>query len=92
MTEDAARDVQNEIGCDSAMIAVLDVCDDVKVKHSMQEAVSRWGKINVAINCAGIAPPMRTLSRKVTFRQIYAFDQANVLSNSACIFLVCCLW
>jgi 3-hydroxyacyl-CoA dehydrogenase/3-hydroxy-2-methylbutyryl-CoA dehydrogenase len=47
-----------------AMAAVIDVCSEEAVQESIDKAVAKWGKIDVAVNCAGIAPPMKTLSKK----------------------------
>ena len=44
--------------------AVLDVCDPVAVETALNKAVETFGKINIIVNCAGIAPGMKTLSKK----------------------------
>lgn len=59
-----ATAVANSIGNDMAMAAVIDVCSEEAVQESIDKAVAKWGKIDVAVNCAGIAPPMKTLSKK----------------------------
>lgn len=46
------------------MAAVVDVTDESQVRDTIKNAVKKWGHINCAVNCAGIAPPMRTLSKK----------------------------
>lgn len=48
----------------AAQPAVIDICNELQVRASIEEAVSRWGKINVAVNCAGIAIASKTLSKK----------------------------
>lgn len=44
--------------------SVCDVTNEEQVKAAIQGAVKTFGKINVVVNCAGIAPPQRTLSKK----------------------------
>lgn len=64
ISEDAAKRVVAEIGPDRAMSAIVDVSNEDQVQKSMNEAVDKFGLISVAVNCAGIAPPMRTLGKK----------------------------
>ena len=52
-----------EIG-PSAIPAVVDVTNETQVRASMEEAVAKWGKLNVAVNCAGIGIASKTLSKK----------------------------
>lgn len=56
--------VVKEIGASNASGAVIDVTDEAGVTGAISDAVSKWGSLNVVVNCAGIAPPMRTLSKK----------------------------
>lgn len=58
------NEVVNSIGTKNAIPAVCDVCDEKHVRDAMNKAVNEFGRINVAVNCAGIAPPMKTLSKK----------------------------
>lgn len=44
--------------------SVCDVTNEEQVQAAIQGALKAFGKINVAVNCAGIAPPMKTLSKK----------------------------
>jgi NAD(P)-dependent dehydrogenase (short-subunit alcohol dehydrogenase family) len=53
-----------EIGSHSAMGAVVDVSNEAQVAASMDEAVARFGKVSINVNCAGIAPGMKTLGKK----------------------------
>lgn len=61
---DLARDTVKELGEDNALVAGVDVTDPVAVKNSMDEAVSRWGRLDVAVNCAGILSAARTYHPK----------------------------
>jgi len=53
-----------ELGKENAMGAIIDVTNESQILSSMDDAVLRFGKISVNVNCAGIAPGMRTLGRK----------------------------
>ena len=55
--------VKEELGA-SALPFVCDVTDEKQVSDAIQETIKTFGKINLAVNCAGIAPPMRTISKK----------------------------
>jgi 3-hydroxyacyl-CoA dehydrogenase / 3-hydroxy-2-methylbutyryl-CoA dehydrogenase len=55
-----AQSTVDEIGTENAMVASVDVTDAVAVKSSMDAAVSRWGSLNIAVNCAGILSAGRT--------------------------------
>lgn len=76
ISEERASMVAKEIGEDSAMVAAIDVTSESDVASALESSKSRWGNLTVAVNCAGIAPPMRTLSKKGPHR----LDQfSNVL-------------
>jgi len=49
---------------DLSYSAIVDVTSEDGVSKAMSDVVSKWGEVNVVVNCAGIAPPMRTLSKK----------------------------
>jgi 3-hydroxyacyl-CoA dehydrogenase/3-hydroxy-2-methylbutyryl-CoA dehydrogenase len=60
----SVNSVASEIGAHNAIGAIVDVTDEASVSNAMNQAVDKWGKINVAVNCAGIAIAARTLSKK----------------------------
>ena len=62
LDRDAARgtDVANEIG---AGFAQVDVTDGISVASGIAQAVKHMGKINVCVNCAGIATGEKTVGR-----------------------------
>ena len=61
---DQAAATAAEIGADNSLVAAVDVTDPVAVKAAMDEAVDRWGSLNVAVNCAGILSGARTYHPK----------------------------
>ena len=54
----------NSNNSNNVMPAVLDVCDPLAVETALNKSVATFGKINIIVNCAGIAPGMKTLSKK----------------------------
>lgn len=64
VNEQAANAVVADIGAHSAMSIVTDVSNESSVQESIEKAMNRWGKLNVTVNCAGIAIANRTLSKK----------------------------
>jgi 3-hydroxyacyl-CoA dehydrogenase/3-hydroxy-2-methylbutyryl-CoA dehydrogenase len=63
VSELQANSVAKEIGA-SAVACVADVTNEEQMKASIAKTVAAFGKINVTVNCAGIAPPMKTLGKK----------------------------
>ena len=53
----------DKLGADNAMPAVIDVTNESEVQGAMDEAVAKFGKINVNVNCAGIGEAKKTLSK-----------------------------
>ena len=87
-----AAAVAAELGGDAkAIFAAIDVTDEQQVATSLARAVQSFGKVNVVVNCAGIAPPMRTLGRKgphslAQFAKVMTINTVgtfNVLSKAA---------
>ena len=56
--------VVEEIGAHNAIGANVDITDEKAVNAALDQAMERWGKINVAVNCAGIAIAQKTLGKK----------------------------
>lgn len=63
VAEDALKAQQDELGEDVA-IQPADVRDPDAVAAAVETAVESFGALHIAVNCAGIAPPQRVLSRK----------------------------
>jgi 3-hydroxyacyl-CoA dehydrogenase/3-hydroxy-2-methylbutyryl-CoA dehydrogenase len=64
VSKSAIETVSSIIGADKSLQIVADVTDEEQIKNSIQIVKEKFGKINVTVNCAGIAPPMRTLSKR----------------------------
>jgi 3-hydroxyacyl-CoA dehydrogenase / 3-hydroxy-2-methylbutyryl-CoA dehydrogenase len=64
VSEAALKKVVEEIGHKNAFAVVMDVTNEEQVKSAIDATINKWGKLNVCINCAGIAPAMKTLSKR----------------------------
>jgi NAD(P)-dependent dehydrogenase (short-subunit alcohol dehydrogenase family) len=64
ISESSINEVIHEIGTEKCMPAVVDICHEKMVKDSLDDVIKKWGRLDYVINCAGIAPPMKTLSKK----------------------------
>jgi 3-hydroxyacyl-CoA dehydrogenase/3-hydroxy-2-methylbutyryl-CoA dehydrogenase len=63
LSRENVQGVAEQIGKD-ALFSVSDVSNESQIKESIATTLTKWGKINCAVNCAGIATPMRTLSKR----------------------------
>jgi 3-hydroxyacyl-CoA dehydrogenase / 3-hydroxy-2-methylbutyryl-CoA dehydrogenase len=60
---EAGEKTVNELG-ENALFCQVDVSDEESVAKAMEVAVSHFGTINVAINCAGIGIPAKLLGKE----------------------------
>jgi NAD(P)-dependent dehydrogenase (short-subunit alcohol dehydrogenase family) len=63
MSAEAAAATAKEIG-PSAIPLVADVTSEEDMKRCVAGALAAFGRIDIAVNCAGIAPPQRVLSKR----------------------------
>jgi len=54
LSEDSLKKVADELGSDNVAYCVADVSKEADVKHYVQEAVNKFGKIDIFFNNAGI--------------------------------------
>lgn len=59
----AGEDRAAELG-DRALFAPTDVTDAQQVEDAIAMATERFGSLDIAVNCAGIAPAQKTVGRK----------------------------
>ncbi len=60
---EALHQALDELG-ESIHGIVVDVCDERSIDAAIENAVKHMGHINLAVNCAGIAPSQRVLGRE----------------------------
>src|SRR6478752_496562 len=71
MNQQRGEAVAAEIG---ALYCQADVTDDVSVDAALARARAAHGDERVLVNCAGVAPGMRTVSRKRDTGELVAHD------------------
>jgi len=82
-SEEAANAVAKEIGFQNAIPLVADVSNEEQMKASFAKALETFGKLDITVNCAGIAIASRTLSKKGphSFEQFAKVINVNVLGT-----------
>jgi NAD(P)-dependent dehydrogenase (short-subunit alcohol dehydrogenase family) len=63
INSDAVKSVVSEIGA-NAIGATMDVTSPEQVEEAIASAASKWGGLHMAVNCAGILAPGRTVSKR----------------------------
>ena len=83
MSEANANALAKEIGFANALPLVTDVSNEDQMKASGARAMEAFGKINITVNCAGIAIAQKTLSKKGphNFEQFAKVLNVNVLGT-----------
>ena len=67
ISKELAEKTVSEIGNDNAIAGIADVTKEDDVKYMLENVDNKWGmthSINILVNCAGIAPPIKTLGKK----------------------------
>ncbi len=92
LNEAAAQDAVNELGADNATYAKVNVTDEESVAAGIQHCLKVYGELHIVLNCAGIGPPEKVISREGNpiplgnFKKIVdinLFGSFNVLSKAA---------
>jgi len=64
--KDKLQELKAELG-DACLTRIVDVVDEASVKDGIAAAVSAFGGVHVAVNCAGVADAAKTVSRGEAF-------------------------
>lgn len=80
MNEENGAEVLKEVGEDNAIFIKLDVTDEQAVKAAIDKTVETFGKLHVAVNCAGIAVVGQTMTktRLLDFKALKLVTEINV--------------
>lgn len=62
VNEELAKQVTQEFG-DNVAYEIVSVTDESSVHKAIQQTVERLGAIHICVNCAGIAPPQKTVGK-----------------------------
>jgi len=63
LNEDKAKEITEELGANVASF-VVNVADEGSVRAGIEETIRHFGEIHICVNCAGIAPPGKTIGKK----------------------------
>lgn len=63
LNEAACIATVNELGCDNASYAIVDVTDEDSVIRGLALAEAAHGELHIVVNCAGIGPPSKVIDR-----------------------------
>lgn len=89
--EAEARDIANKIG--GALIR-FDISDYRSVDSAVTEFVEKYGKLDVVVNCAGVALPIKTLldTTETEFDKVFAVNVKGSynLAKRAISEMLCC--
>ena len=64
MNEDAMKALCEELGGDNIIYMKCDVTSEDMVQECIKVTVEKWGRLDAAITCAGVANPVMTLTSK----------------------------
>lgn len=66
VSEEEGQAVVKELGSDNVQFVSADVTSEENVQAGIEQTVQKFGKLNVAVNCAGVGAAMRTISKDGT--------------------------
>lgn len=85
VNESLGNEVSKRLGTKTQFINT-DVCLEAAVDSAINQAVAKFGNINLAVNCAGIAPSERVLARDgLMSTESFAKAIAINLTSSFCV-------
>lgn len=67
--------IVEELGSDKVMFAKVDVSSGDSVAAAMDAVIEKFGALHICVNCAGIAPAKRLLSREGEAMPLEGFQQ-----------------
>ena len=75
MNEEVGRLYAIELGEDSAIYVATDVTGEASVTTAIDTVTARFGRIDICVNCAGIAAPGKILDRQGKARPLAKYAQ-----------------
>lgn len=63
LNEELAKKAVEELG-KNATYQIVNVADEKSVHNAIQQTMKKLGAIHICVNCAGIAPPQKTVGKK----------------------------
>lgn len=63
LNEEKAKEIIEELG-QRVTYSIVNVADEESVKAGIDQAFNHFGEVHICVNCAGIAPPGKTIGKK----------------------------
>jgi len=63
VNEEKAKEISEELGA-NVSYALVNVADEESVMTGIQQMMEKYGELHICVNCAGIAPPGKTVGKK----------------------------
>jgi NAD(P)-dependent dehydrogenase (short-subunit alcohol dehydrogenase family) len=76
LNQEKGKQVVNEFGADNVFFACTDVTSDTSVEAAFESVVTKFGRVDICINCAGIAPAKKVLDREKKAQALFNFSLA----------------
>ena len=78
LNQQAGDDIVALIGDDKVMFVKTDVTDETSVTDAFDQVIAKFGRVDICINCAGVAPAKKVLDREGQAQPLAGF--ANVIN------------
>ncbi len=73
LNQQAGDDAVSELGAENALFIQTDVTSDASVEAAFEQVTSHFKRVDICINCAGIAPAKKVLDREGNAQPLDAF-------------------
>jgi len=75
VNQEAGDLVVTELGSDKALFIETDVTSDASVEAAFEQVLTKFSKVDICVNCAGIAPAKKVLDRDGNAQPLASFSK-----------------
>ena len=76
LNQEQGAQLSAEFGNDKVMFVCTDVTNETSVESAFESVIAQFGRVDICINCAGIAPAKKVLDRDKKAQALSAFSLA----------------
>lgn len=76
LNAEQGQTLMDEFGSDRACFITTDVTDEASVQNAFEKALEQFKRVDICINCAGIAPAKKVLNKESKAQALSAFSLA----------------
>lgn len=76
LNQQAGEKIVAEFGSDNCLFIAVDVTSDSSVEAAFEQVISKFGQVDICVNCAGIAPAKKVLDRDGNAQPLADFAKA----------------